>query len=114
MSETAPIYTPPAIAGYRQLSQDELNLVNDIKAAGKALEILHARVRAHLQDQAQVNNDRIAAEGNGLEAMDESAAAEFDRVVTAEPQRWAATGKTHLQQGLMALTRAVTQPSTFA
>ena len=28
-------------------------------------------------------------------------------------QRWVEIGKTHLQQGLMALTRAVAQPTTF-
>ena len=28
-------------------------------------------------------------------------------------QRWIAIGKTHLQQGLMALTRAVTKPDFF-
>lgn len=28
-------------------------------------------------------------------------------------QRWIAIGKTHLQQGIMALVRAVAQPTTF-
>lgn len=28
-------------------------------------------------------------------------------------QRWVAIGKTHLQQGIMALVRAVAQPTTF-
>lgn len=28
-------------------------------------------------------------------------------------QRWVAIGKTHMQQGLMALVRAVAQPTTF-
>lgn len=30
-----------------------------------------------------------------------------------EDQRWVAIGKTHLQQGFMALTRAVAKPTTF-
>lgn len=38
----------------------------------------------------------------------------YDRVLEAggDP-RWAAIGRTHLQQGLMALTRAVAKPTTF-
>jgi aspartate ammonia-lyase len=28
-------------------------------------------------------------------------------------QRWVSVGRTHLQQGLMALTRAVAQPTNF-
>jgi hypothetical protein len=28
-------------------------------------------------------------------------------------QRWVAIGKTHLQQGIMALVRAIAQPTTF-
>ncbi|WP_423815292.1 DUF7681 family protein, partial [Pseudomonas viridiflava] len=31
----------------------------------------------------------------------------------AEPFRWIAIGKTHLQQGLMCLTRAVAKPEFF-
>ena len=37
--------------------------------------------------------------------------AEFRRFEAAEPLRWAAIGKTDIQTGLMALTRAVAQPS---
>lgn len=38
---------------------------------------------------------------------------EFQRLTDAEPHHWVATGATNLQQGLMALTRAVAQPTTF-
>jgi hypothetical protein len=38
------------------------------------------------------------------------------KALAADPtidQRWVAIGKTHLQQGIMALVRAVAQPTTF-
>ena len=31
----------------------------------------------------------------------------------ASPERWLSIGRTHLQEGLMAWTRAVAQPTTF-
>ena len=33
------------------------------------------------------------------------------RYVAAEPERWAAIGKTDIQTGIMALVRAVAQPA---
>lgn len=39
-------------------------------------------------------------------------ALEIEGSVSADP-RWVAIGKTHLQQGLMALTRAVAKPDFF-
>ena len=38
---------------------------------------------------------------------------EIARITAAEPSRWVAIGKTNLQAGLMALTRAVAQPNAF-
>lgn len=67
------------ITGYRELSQQEINLMNEIKAIGSQLELL-------------VN--KVSSEGNG-------------------DQRWAAIARTELQQGLMALTRAVAKPESF-
>lgn len=67
------------IVGYRDLSQDEINLMNMVKGlaakAGVELEI--------------VNN-----------------APEVDK-------RWVSIARTHLQQGFMALTRAIAKPTTF-
>ncbi|MCY1457050.1 hypothetical protein D9M71_743090 [compost metagenome] len=37
---------------------------------------------------------------------------EYRRFVAAEPQLWAAIGKTDIQTGIMALVRAVAQPTT--
>ena len=38
---------------------------------------------------------------------------EWQRITQADGTRWAAIGRTDLQQGLMALTRAVAQQTTF-
>lgn len=66
------------ISGYRELNQDEIDLMNRIKSFGPHMEDLIA----HLED-------------------------------SGADQRWVAIGKTHLQQGLMALTRSVAQPEFF-
>lgn len=67
------------IAGYRELEQHEIDLMNRVKKAGQELGNL-------VKD---------------LEAM---------RLLD---QRWISIGKTHIQQGLMALTRGVTKPEFF-
>ena len=69
----------PKITGYRQLSQAEAALMNEIKAKGVELGSLVAQSRT-------------------LDTLD---------------QRWVSIGATDLQTGLMALTRAVAQPTTF-
>ena len=86
------------IAGYRELSQAEIDLMNRIKAKGAELLALHAEVVEHIGRQ------RDAATMDGSDG-------EFARLVHAEPGRWAAIAKTDIQTGLMALTRAVAQPS---
>lgn len=88
----------PKITGYRQLSEPEAALMNEIKAKGIELQALVQKVNAHLGTQlssARENPDEVA------------------RIMTAEPGRWSALGRTHFQEGLMALTRAVAQPGTF-
>lgn len=72
------------IAGYRELGQEEIDLMNEIKATGKTL--------GDLVDK--------------LKALAEFAGAQAD-------PRWISIGQTHLQQGLMALTRAVAKPTFF-
>ena len=67
------------IKGYRNLSQDEINLMNEIKQKGIELGLLVEKLES-------------------TEGLDD---------------RWIDIGKTDLQTGLMALTRAVAQPTTF-
>jgi hypothetical protein len=68
------------ILGYRELSTDEIELINEIKQQG--------------------NNLGIAIEAMVLGG-------------TKYDQRWISIARTHFQQGLMALTRAVAQPTNF-
>lgn len=67
------------IKGYRDLSEAEIALMNEIKAKGAELGDLVAKLR-------------------DTEGLD---------------QRWVSIGATDLQTGLMALTRAVAQPTSF-
>ena len=78
------------IKGYRDLSQDEIDLMNEIKAKGEEVGALCQKL--HDRGLGQRLHDR------GLGSID---------------QRWVGIGKTHLQQGIMALVRAVAQPTTF-
>lgn len=72
-------FQQPKITGYRQLSEAEAALMNEIKAEGLRLGALVEKLRQH----------------QGLD------------------NRWISIGATDLQTGLMALTRAVAQPTTF-
>lgn len=67
------------IKGYRDLSAEEIGLMNEIKAKGEELGALVAKLRA-------------------TEGLD---------------QWWVSIGQTDLQTGIMALVRAVAQPTTF-
>ena len=78
------------IKGYRDLDQETIDTMNLIKAKGRELD--------ELIDHLTARQTQITAEhGTG----------------DAEPYRWLQIGKTHLQQGLMALTRAVAKPEFF-
>ena len=74
-------FTQPKITGYRQLTEAEVDLMNQIKALGNEVGEL-VELIAHLPH------------------IDDSA-------------RWASIAKTQLQQGFMALTRAVARPTSF-
>lgn len=88
------------ISGYRDLSEYEIALINEIKSAGAALELLQKKVTEHVEKQlgAAASNTNIN---------------EIARLARAEPARWVKIGNTHFQEGLMALTRAVAQPSSY-
>lgn len=81
------------ITGYRELNQDEIDLMNEIKAKGQELDALIHKVC----DVSSASDDE-----------------DFVRLVQErEVFRWISIGRTHLQQGLMALTRAVAKPEFF-
>lgn len=97
------------IAGYRELSQAEIDLMNRIKAKGAEMLALQSELSG-LLSQSQI--DRFNAVDHAVNSDQASIAqAELDRFSSAEPFRWAAIGKTDIQTGIMALVRAVAQPA---
>ncbi len=82
------------IKGYRDLSQAEIDLMNEVKGEGERLEQLLNKCRA-VDVEVGKTGDR-----------------EHDEVLD-EASRWRSIAKTHLQQGLMALTRSVAKPGFF-
>ena len=87
------------IKGYRDLSQSEIDLMNKIKEHEAATLVLVRRVHQHLQSQVNATANFDSAE-------------EQLRIANAEPYRWAEAARKDLQDGFMALVRAVAQPLT--
>lgn len=88
------------IAGYRELTEREVALMNKIKAQGAQLEALLVELHEHVGEQT------IDANNSGNK--DEEA-----RIDQAQPVRWLAIARTDFQTGLMAAVRAVAQPGGF-
>lgn len=77
------------IKGYRDLSQEEIELMNEIKQKADECGKL-------------VNALRFYQENNGTEPTPFQV-----------DQRWVSIGQTHLQEGFMALVRSVAKPESF-
>lgn len=73
------------ITGYRDLTQEEIDLMNEIKRVAETAGELVKKLRA---------SDAV----NTTEGLD---------------QRWISIGQTDLQTGFMALVRSVARPTTF-
>lgn len=73
------------IKGYRELSQEEINMMNEIKAKGEELNELIIKLET--------------ASNVGLNGKVDL--------------RWLAIGKTDLQKGIMALVRSIAKPESF-
>ena len=97
------------ITGYRELSQEEIDLMNEIKATGEQLEKLIEKVSGHIENQV-MQAFVIDADSSMTIDCDN---AEVVRITKADPRKWVRIAEDHLQQGLMALTRAVEQPTSF-
>lgn len=114
------------IKGYRELSQTEIDLMNEVKAKGVELDELVKKIQLYLanakleKETATVTGQRVLAVAGTTEVTtpeyapaESESVQELARFMQAEPQRWAAIAKTDLQTGLMALTRAIAQPGFF-
>lgn len=88
------------ISGYRELTQEEIDLMNRIKAFGPELDKLCMDIHSYLDDQYE-------------KAERSRNADELVRLGNAAPQTWRAEGMRDLQKGLMFLTRSVAQPTFF-
>lgn len=108
------------IDGYRELSQEEVDLMNRIKAKGAELLALQAELAGRLSTDADAKlaDARRSMEGkefNGTPYNEHTGGSdechEFRRFMASEPFRWTAIGKTDIQTGIMALVRAVAQPA---
>lgn len=75
------------ITGYRELDQREIDLMNEVKAKAAEIGVLVDKLRGMKSEMAMSNP-----------ALD---------------QRWVSIGATHLQEGFMALTRAIAKPDFF-
>ena len=107
------------IAGYRELSPEEIDLMNRIKAKGAELLALQAELAGRLSTDLEAKRSSAirsvaGKEFNGTPYNEHTGATdeciEFRRFQASEPLRWAALGKTDIQTGVMALVRAVAQP----
>lgn len=89
------------IQGYNELSQEEIDLINEVKEMEARLNALIEKLHAENTDIEEV---AIADQESGVEQF---ATALFD----SETQRWIRIGQDQIQLGLMALTRAIANPS---
>ncbi|MFL4437581.1 hypothetical protein [Acinetobacter baumannii] len=90
---------------YRELTQEEVDLMNEIKALGPQIQAIIQKVQSHVSTQRY--NCKCDA-GQQVHNVDE-----WDRLEAATPERFAAMAKTEFQTGLMYLVRAVAQPTGF-
>lgn len=79
------------IKGYRELTQQEIDLINKIKGIGVEIEKI-------IEEVEHTN-------------LSTGTRSELDEI--AEPEMWTHQAKINLKIGLMALTRAVAKPTSF-
>ncbi|MHB1403893.1 MAG: Acb2/Tad1 domain-containing protein [Thiobacillus sp.] len=97
------------IAGYRELSKAEVDLMNRIEAKGAEMLTLQSELVTLLKQNELARVNAV----DQAETSDQAAIEQFelDRFKLAEPFRWASIGKTDIQTGVMAMVRAVAQPA---
>lgn len=79
------------ISGYRELTQEEIDLMNEAKALEAKCLALHRRIGDRLGDQALDPSDHV-------------------RLEAAQARRWHAIARTDIETGFMALVRSIAQP----
>ena len=99
------------ITGYRDLTQQEIDLMNRIKAKGAEMLELHALLVATLKSRRETLEFTVSDDSAYTGQIVDDCRAELEVFNRAEPERWAAIGKTDIQTGIMALVRAVAKPT---
>lgn len=82
------------IKGYRDLSQEEIDLMNEGKALAEQCGAYIAKLRAH----PNATPGHAPNDGTARQPLD---------------QRWISIGATDLQRGFMAVILGIAQPTTF-
>lgn len=91
------------IKGYRELTQAEIDPMNEIKGLGPIIKAVCDKVDAHIATQRADCKNSMNVEKQGEEM----------RLDAAEPEKWARWARDGMQLNLMELTRAVAQPTFF-
>lgn len=92
------------ITGYRDLTEEEIALMNEIKAKAAEVGELCDKLRKGL----------LQPVGDGVEVPLACGCTALEIPLGEyEADRWISLGQDHLQQGFMALTRAVARPTSF-
>lgn len=86
------------IKTYRELNQTEIDLMNECKVLEAQYHVLYNKIYEHIHNQIS-------------HASDCAQEIDFNRLMEANPSRWLAISQTQVEQGFMALVRAIAQPS---
>lgn len=81
------------ISGYRDLTQTEIDLMNEAKALESSVLAFHRKVRGVLVNQGITGSDDDKLRMDNANAM-----------------RWHAIARTDIETGFMALVRSIAQP----
>lgn len=92
------VFTQPKITGYRQLSEEEVALMNEGKELAERCGEYVAKLR------------RLPQTRDEVPMLLEIEPGKFEPTVD---QRWISDGATDLQKGFMFIMRGIAQPTTF-
>ncbi len=90
------------IIGYRDLSKRDVDGMNLLKEAGRAMLHVIECMEGEIKAQRKACH---AIEDEGLRS------AEQNRMDAAQPERWLALARTHQQMATMFMVRALAQPT---
>lgn len=88
----------PMFQGYRELSEAEVALIEEVKQHAEKTRSLLSRIEHFCIDRHEA--DKVKPEY-------------VPHSVITEPMRWSGIARTELQQGFMSLTRAIAAPTSF-